>query len=156
MTIFDHVKNLCIKKKAWEDLTEEERSSWESFMGNRILSMDQNYIELVDHIQRYPAISKEMLYKTYQSLLPDGYVYRKYIKSSVKKNTEVVKLVASYFQISIREAIDIIPLISPDQLKEIITPQSESKINKIKTKDNGSGSTERIPGNLRKRTRRSE
>jgi hypothetical protein len=120
MNIFDHIKNITTIKDSY--LGDE---GWNNWMINRYLSMDQEYCEVVNIIQKNTWQMKgEHLYNLYKDLIPKQYVYLKYIKATNKKEykPEEVDAVSAYYNISKREAKEYIDLIDKDEL-EIIKQQ---------------------------------
>ena len=117
MTVWDHIKNITTKKGPY--LGDE---GWSNWLINKILSMDPNYCELVDIIQKNTwAMSGENLYRVYRDLIPKQYVSLKYIKNTNKKEhkPEDVEDVSSYYNVSKKRAKEYIELLSEDELKEI-------------------------------------
>ena len=78
MNIFDHIKNITTNKGAY--LGDE---GWNNWMINRFLSMDPDYCEVVNVVQKNTWQMKgEYLYNLYKDLIPKQYKYLKYIKST--------------------------------------------------------------------------
>ena len=48
MNPFDHIKNLHTKKRRWEDFNDEEKKSFNVFIINKGLSMNPNYLGIVN------------------------------------------------------------------------------------------------------------
>ena len=111
MNIFDHIKNITTNKGAY--LGDE---GWNNWMVNRFLSMDQDYCEVVNVVQKNTWQMKgEYLYNLYKDLIPKQYKYLKYIKPKNKKEYKVeqVEAIQSYFEVSKKEAkeyIDMLPI----------------------------------------------
>ena len=73
MNIFDHLKNITTTKG--EYLGDE---GWSNWMINRYLSMDQDYVEVVNIVQKNTFIMKgEHLYNLYKDLIPQQYKFLK-------------------------------------------------------------------------------
>jgi hypothetical protein len=119
MNIFDHIKNITTNKGAY--LGDE---GWNNWMVNRYLSMDQDYCEVVNIIQKNTWQMKgEYLYNLYKDLIPQQYKYLKYIKAKNKKDYDSgeVEAVSLYFEISKKEAKEYITMLPKDELKNIIS-----------------------------------
>jgi hypothetical protein len=117
MNIFDHLKNITTQKEAY--LGEE---GWNNWMINRYLSMNPDYCEVVNIIQKNTWQMKgEYLYNLYKDLIPKQYIYLKYIKAKNKKEYKVeeVELIAQYFEISKKEAKEYLDDLSKEQIKKI-------------------------------------
>ena len=117
MNIFDHLKNITTNKG--EYLGDE---GWNNWMINRYLSMDQNYCEVVNFVQKNTWQMKgEYLYNLYKDLIPKQYVYLKYIKATNAKkyNEDELESVQQYFEISKKEAKEYINMLPEDEIKSI-------------------------------------
>jgi len=117
ITIFDHLKNITIQKGNF--LGEENWSNW---MINRFLSMDPDYCEVVNFVQKNTfQMTPEHLYNLYRDLIPKRYIFLKYIKNQSKKEypEEDILSISSYFEISQREAKDYYNLLSKDEIENI-------------------------------------
>ena len=118
MNIFDHIKNITTSKEPY--LGDE---GWNNWMINRYLSMDPDYCEVVNIVQKNTCQMKgEYLYNLYKDLIPKQYKYLKYIKAKNKKEYKVdqVEAVAAYFEISKKEAKEYIDMLPQDELENII------------------------------------
>ena len=121
-TIFDTIKRITTTKDQWKDIPEEERQIFNNWMCNRILSMDQDYIEVVNIVQKNTWQMKgEYLYNLYKDLIPKQYVFLKYIKASkkVEYKQEEVDAVANYFEVSKKQAKEYINMLPKDELEVI-------------------------------------
>jgi hypothetical protein len=117
MNIFDHIKNITTNKGAY--LGDE---GWNNWMVNRFLSMDQDYCEVVNIIQKNTWQMKgEYLYNLYKDLIPKQYKYLKYIKPKNKKEYKVeqVEAIQAYFEVSKKEAKEYINVLSKKEIDDI-------------------------------------
>jgi hypothetical protein len=123
MSIFNHIKNITTIKGNY--LGEED---WNNFMINRFLSMNREYCEVVNYIQKNTwQLKGEYLYNLYKDIIPKQYVYLKYIKPTRPTyDMEVVEAVRKYFEISNKEAKEYISVLPKDEL-EHITSQIQGK-----------------------------
>jgi hypothetical protein len=127
MNIFDHIKNITTTKGSY--LGDE---GWNNWMINRYLSMDQEYCEVVNIVQKNTWQMKgEYLYNLYKDLIPKQYKYLKYIKPTNKKDYKIeeVEAVQIYFEISKKEAKEYINLLSKEEINAIQS-QIHGTINK--------------------------
>jgi hypothetical protein len=117
MTIFDHIKNITTNKGPY--LGDE---AWNNWMINRFLSMDPDYCEVVNVVQKNTwQIKGENLYNLYKDLIPKQYKYLKYIKAKNKKEfkPEQVEAVQIYFEVSKKEAKEYINMLPKEELENI-------------------------------------
>lgn len=123
-TIFDHLSGLTDRKIPWEELSDIDRKSFTPYMINRWLSMNVNYIELVNEVQKYVIgqLTPEQTYKLYFDLLPKTKSFSKYIKSQKeeKYNSDLIKLLSHHFLISRSECVDILDLYTENDLNSLI------------------------------------
>ena len=123
-TIFDHLANITWKKTPWNTLDEASQKSFSPYLINRWLSMNMNYIEIVDMFQQYTIgpLSKKHVYQLYFDFLPKQKSFNKYIKGKKqdKYNKELVKLIANHFQIARIEAEEYISLLNKQEIISIL------------------------------------
>ena len=120
MTIFDWLNEISYNKRPWSSFNNEDRESFNPYMINRFISMKENYIDFVNTIQKY-SINKELLYNYYCQLIPKRKTFFRYIKP--KKNTlnsNLITILAKYFELSEREIKDNYQLIGKDLSKIIL------------------------------------
>jgi len=104
MTIFDHLENITVGKKTWDKLSEDDRKTANAYMINRFLSMEFNYIEIINEVQTL-SLPIPYLYNLYIAVIPKQKKYFKYIKKSIKETKgDDIKLLAEVFKVSEREA----------------------------------------------------
>lgn len=107
-TIFDHLSNITFKKTPWESLSEADQKSFSPYLINRWLSMDIDFIEIVDMFQRYTIgpLDKKHVYQLYCDILPKMKIYNKYIKGKKGKeyNSELLDILTNHYHISKRDA----------------------------------------------------
>ena len=104
MTIIDWMNQLLIHKKHWNDFTEDEQKKFSPFIINRWLSMDNEFIEVVNVFQKYAigTLEPREVYKWYCDILPKGKRFNKYIKckGAKKFDKELVDIMSKYFECS--------------------------------------------------------
>jgi len=142
-SLFDHLSFITDKKVSWDSLSEVDKKSFSSYMVNRFLSMNSNFIELVNEFQKYTVgqLESREVYKLYSDILPKQKQFNKYIKGKKadKYNPELVELLSKHYLISEREVLIYLDLYfetSLDTLKEIAkkygkTDKEISKLLKI-------------------------
>ena len=119
-TIFDHLANLTHKKVSWDKLNEVDQKSFSPYIINRWLSMNPDYIELVDMLQQYTIglLDKKHVYQLYYELLPKVKTFSKYIKGKKgnKYQPELVKFICDRFWVNKQEASDYLELLPKEEL----------------------------------------
>ena len=124
MTIIDWMNQLLVHKKHWNDFTEDEQKKFSPFIINRWLSMDKDFLEIVNYFQKYSigTLEPREVYKWYCDMLPRGKRFNKYIKGKKDKKyePELVDILCKYFEESKSNILDYLELMSKDQLKMIL------------------------------------
>ena len=134
MTIFDWLNQITYHKKSWEDFTEDQQESFNSYMVHRFLSMYEGYIDITNVVQRFPLTEKKLIYNTYRSMIPKKKMFLKYIKSSKKKTPPtILEHVANYFTISLGEAEEYTYILRKEGVHAILFEQGiqEKEIKKL-------------------------
>jgi len=123
-TLFQHLSGIKEKKEPWESLSVMDRKSFEPFMVNRFLSMNMGLLELVNELQKYTIgqLNPKDVYKLYLDVLPKKKSFDKYVKGSKesKHHEKVVDYLSRYFEVSTREVLDYLEILSKDEVTTII------------------------------------
>ena len=124
MTIVDWMNQLLVHKKHWNDFTEDEQKKFSPFIINRWLSMDKEFIEIVNFFQKYSIgmLESKEVYKWYCDILPKGKRFNKYIKSKKQKKYDdfLINTLCKYFKCSKLEVSEYIQLIDKQELISIL------------------------------------
>ena len=102
MNPFEHVKNLHTKKRTWNDFNDEEKKSFNVFIINKALSMNPNYLGIVNMVQNFTGLnqilSQKEVFNLYYSLLPNKFRFYRWIKGAkIKKEKEKAEYLAIHF-----------------------------------------------------------
>ena len=124
MTIFNWINEILVSKKHWNEFTEDEQKKFSPFIINRWLSMDKDFLEIVNFFQKYSigTLEPREVYKWYCDMLPKGKRFNKYIKGKKDKkyNTELIDIMVTHFECSKSQVKDYLDLIAKDELMEIL------------------------------------
>ena len=124
MTIIDWMNQLLVHKKHWNEFTEDEQKKFSPFIINRWLSMDKDFLEIVNYFQKYSigTLEPREVYKWYCDMLPKGKRFNKYIKGKKDKkyNTELIDIMIRHFECSKSQVKDYLELIQKNELIEIL------------------------------------
>ena len=124
MTIIDWINQLLVYKKHWNEFTEDEQKKFSPFIINRWLSMDDEFIEIVNYFQKYSIgqLKPKEVYKWYCDILPKGKRFNKYIKGKRDKkyDKELVNIISNHFECSKLQTQEYLGLISKEELKEVL------------------------------------
>ena len=124
MTIFDWINQILVTKKPWNEFTEDEQKKFSPFIINRWLSMDKEFIEIVNYFQKYSigTLEPREVYKWYCDMLPKGKRFNKYIKGKRDKkyDKELVNIISNHFECSKSQVQEYLELIDKEELKSIL------------------------------------
>lgn len=126
-TLFDHIKQITSTSdtKYYDNLSEEDKKTFNVYMINRFLSMNSNWIEMVNEIQKYSQYLKQRgTLKVYNEIIPKRYIFLKYVKPKKQKdyNQQVINILKKYYELGdfqIKEYYDILRK-SPNELLNIV------------------------------------
>ena len=131
MTIFDWINQILVKKTHWNEFTEDEQKKFSPFIINRWLSMDIEFIEIVNYFQKYSigTLEPREVYKWYCDILPKGKRFNKYIKGKRDKkyDKELVNIISNHFECSKLQTKDYLKLINKEEVKEILEKYGKDK-----------------------------
>ena len=124
MTIIDWMNQLLVHKKHWDEFSEDEQKKFSPFIINRWLSMDKDFIEIVNVFQKYSigTLESREVYKWYCNILPKGKRFNKYIKgkSDKKYDKELIDIITNHFECSKSQVQEYLELIDKEELKSIL------------------------------------
>ena len=109
-SLFDHINAIFSNQSVtyFDELSEGDKKTFNAYITNRGISMNPDYITLVNEVQQYLLSARET-YLFYSSLLPFGKQYNKWTKSQ-KRNREyedwIVDLVRKYYECGRTDAIE--------------------------------------------------
>tara|TARA_Y100000361_G_C10887308_1_gene202312 strand:+ start:99 stop:518 length:420 start_codon:yes stop_codon:yes gene_type:complete len=131
MTIIDWINQVLIYKKPWDYFSDSDKKTFNTFIINRWLSMDKEFIEFVNYFQEYSigTLESREVYRWYCDVLPRGKRFNKYIKGkkSKKYDKDLTKILINHFECSKLQAHEYIELISKEELKGILEMYGKDK-----------------------------
>ena len=115
MTIFQWIDQILIHKKSWDSFEVSDQKIFSPFIINRWLSMDGEFIEVVNYFQKYAigTLEPREVYKWYSDFLPKG-------KKDKKYDPELINMLCEYFQCSKAEVKENLSLISKEEVNQIL------------------------------------
>lgn len=124
----------------WDKISEEDKKTYKPYMLNRFLSMNMEWVDFVNGIQKHwNELSPKEHYKIYSSVLPKGKKYLKYIKRKDDMNLPkwFKEVIAKHYECSIREADDYVDtlLMSAQGVLEIREVLTKHGIEPIRWKE---------------------
>ena len=123
MNLFSWIDELFVKKRAWDSFSDEDRKKFSPFMVNRYLSMNDDFLPIVNHFQNLTieVMPIGVVYKFYCSLLPKKKTYLRYLSGKkTKTNEEVVPFIQKYFLASKLQASEYYNMMTTDEIKSLL------------------------------------
>ena len=136
-SLFEHIKHITNVQSPtyWEDITDADKKTWSNYMVHRFLSMKEDWLVVVNEIQKYWEIKPKNLYQFYIDILPRGRTFLRYVKSKKKSKVEkwAMEHLVDYFQCSTREVEEHLELLTKEQVTTIIMKYGvdDKKLKKI-------------------------
>ena len=132
--IFDWLKEINSTKSHPDSFTNQDWDVWNSYMVHRFLSMNPDYIELVNETQVLPPTNKKQIYSIYREYIPKNNKWSKYVKSNIKEpDKDLILQLKNYFKVSTREIKDYLKILDKKQVQSILVKQGleEKEIKKL-------------------------
>jgi hypothetical protein len=127
--IFGWLEEITVNKSPLDIISDESWDTWNSYMVHRYVSMNQDYIDIVNLVQKINPQNKKQIYSIYKEMIPKRKMWLKYIKNEAKKDQkELEEYVAKYFDCSLGEAEHYIDILRGIGVKSILNEMGiESK-----------------------------
>ena len=120
--VFDWVKEINTKKSPVHSFSTKDWDQWNSYVVHRVLSMNPDYLSLVNEVQKFPPDSKKQIYSIYREFIPKNNKWSKYIKSTIKqRNTDLITYLTNYFQLSTREIKGYLKFLGDEEVIKILS-----------------------------------
>ena len=131
MTIIDWINQVLVHKKPWDSFIESDQKTFNSFIINRWLSMDNEFIEIVNYFQKYAigTLEPREVYKWYCDILPKGKRFNKYIKGkkSKKYDKDLINILLKYFECSKLHLEEYLEFLSKEDITNILIKYGTDK-----------------------------
>ena len=132
--VFDWLKEINSTKSHPDTFTNQDWDIWNSYMVHRFLSMNPDYIELINEVQSLPPSNKKQIYSIYREYIPKNNKWSKYVKSSSKEfDKDLVLQLKKHFNVSAREIKDYLKILDKKEVQSILSKQGleEKEIKKL-------------------------
>ena len=96
--LFEWLTEITVNKTPIAEISEESWDKFNSYMIHRYVSMDINYIDIVNYVQKVNPLSKKQIYSIYREMIPKKKsMVKVYLKNENKRNyQELAEYVAEY------------------------------------------------------------
>ena len=120
-TIFQWLNEITTHKTPVHEISEESWDKFNSYMIHRYVSMDMNYIDIVNYVQKINPNNKKQIYSIYREMIPKKKTFLKYIKNENKRNyQELAEYIAEYLECSLGEADEYIDILQDHGVRGIL------------------------------------
>lgn len=120
ITIIDIINAATIDKKDLDFNDEGIDKSYDQYIVNRWLSMDESLIFLAEMLTSTHNLTNEQHFDLIKTALPREKFYIKYIKREKDLSAKEKRYIAHYFEIGLREAEDYIKQMDDDEINKIL------------------------------------
>ena len=137
MTIVEWINQVLVYKTPWENFDESEQKTFSTFIVNRWLSMDKDFLEIVNFFQKYSIglLEPKDTYKWYCDVLPKGKRFNRYIKGKkqVKYDKDLISVVCKHYETSKKECVEYIEMLKKSELISMLElyGKNEKEIKKL-------------------------
>ena len=132
--VWDWLKQINSIKADPESFSNEDWDHFTGFTIHRVLSMNEDFIELVNEVQKIPLQNKKEIYSIYREFIPKNNKWNKYIKPNIKQHSQdLLKYLSNYFECSRMEVKQYLDYLEDDEILRILNGLGLEKkeINKL-------------------------
>lgn len=120
--IWDWLKQINSIKADPNSFSDKDWELWNSYMIHRFMSMNSDFLELVNEAQKLPPTSKKEIYSIYREYVPKNNKWNKYIKSNIKKHNDKLLIhLSEYWECSRNEVREYLNFLGDDEVLRILT-----------------------------------
>ena len=120
--VWDWLKQINSVKADPSIFSDKDWELWNSYMIHRFMSMNSDYLELVNEAQRINPQNKQEIYSIYREYIPKNNKWNKYIKSNIKKhNDSLLIYLSKYWECSQNEVRQYLNFLGDDEVLRILT-----------------------------------
>ena len=83
--IFGWLEEITVNKSPLSSISDESWDTWNSYMVHRYVSMNQDYVDIANLVQKINPQNKKQIYSIYKEMIPKRKMWLKYIKNEAKK-----------------------------------------------------------------------
>ena len=108
--IFDWLKEINFLKSPVSKFSNKDWDLWNSYMIHRFLSMNKDFLDIVNEVQSINPQNKKEIYTIYREFIPVNNKWNKYIKSNIKQhNSELLSFLSNHWECSKNEVKEYFP-----------------------------------------------
>jgi len=127
-TTFDWIKHINVLKTPIDEFSDKDWDVFNSYVIHRVLSMNPDYLELVNEAQMIMPQNKKEIYSIYREFIPKNNKWNKYIKSTNKlRNKDLINYLKDYWECSKKEVEEYLELLENKEIVSILTSMGFNK-----------------------------
>lgn len=127
-TTFDWIKHINVLKTPIDEFSDKDWDVFNSYVIHRVLSMNPDYLELVNEAQMVMPQNKKEIYSIYREFIPKNNKWNKYIKSTNKlRNKDLINYLKDYWECSKKEVEEYLELLENKEIVSILTSMGFNK-----------------------------
>jgi len=127
-TTFDWIKHINVLKTPIDEFSDKDWDVFNSYVIHRVLSMNPDYLELVNEAQMIMPQNKKEIYSIYREFIPKNNKWNKYIKSTNKLlNKDLINYLKDYWECSKKEVEEYLELLENKEIVSILTSMGFNK-----------------------------
>ena len=121
MTLFDWLEQITTKKPPASSFDESDWGTFQPYMIHKFISMNADYIELANYVQKIPHDQKKYIYTAYCNLIPKRKVWLKWIGKTKSSTSPETEHIARYYECSLKDAAEYMELLGKAGVTEILS-----------------------------------
>ena len=132
--VWDWLKQINSIKSDPSAFSDKDWELWNSYMIHRFMSMNSDFLELVNEAQKIHPQNKEQIYSIYREYIPKNNKWNKYIKSNIKQQKkELLEYLSRYWECSQNEVREYLNFLGDDEILRILGRMGiqQKEINKL-------------------------
>tara|TARA_R100001244_G_scaffold126347_2_gene96676 strand:+ start:447 stop:860 length:414 start_codon:yes stop_codon:yes gene_type:complete len=132
--VWDWLKQINSVKTDPAIFSDKDWELWNSYMIHRFMSMNSDYLELVNEAQKINPQNKKEIYSIYREYIPKNNKWNKYIKSNIKsQKQELLKYLSRYWECSQNEVKEYLNFLGDDEIIRILQRMGiqQKELNKL-------------------------
>ena len=119
--IWDLLKQINYTKADPNTFSDKDWELWNSYMVHRFLSMNINFVDIVNEVQSINPQNKKEIYTIYREYIPKNNKWNKYIKSNVKQpKTELLEKLSNLWKCSKLEIKEYLNILDKQEIISIL------------------------------------
>ena len=109
MNLFKWINELFVGKRDWDSFSDADKKSFSPFMVIRYLSMGNDFLPLVNHMQNYciQDMPHKAVYQFWCGILPKKKIWLKYVKGRkqmIEYPKWALEIISNHYQVNFRTA----------------------------------------------------